>query len=70
MPHTPNYIRMYFRMFNDISTAIEQLESGDPWKARITLIESQRTAEDCYVRALCLRHARLNRKTYSISRRR
>ena len=38
MTARPNYMRMYFRMFNDISTAIEQLESGDPWKARITLI--------------------------------
>ena len=46
-----NYEALYFRLFNRVTDALAQLDSGRPAEARETLIEAQREAEEAYIEA-------------------
>lgn len=45
----PNYKELYFLLFAAAADAVEDLEAGDPEKARQRLIQAQQEAEERYL---------------------
>lgn len=45
----PNYKELYFMLFAAAADAVEDLEAGDPEKARKRLIRAQQEAEERYL---------------------
>ncbi len=47
----PNYKKMYFMLFNQVTDAIAAIESFCPAKARTILMKAQRLTEELYISA-------------------
>ncbi len=47
----PNYEKMYYRLFNAATNAVEALAENNYGKAKEILIEAQRAAEEAYLNA-------------------
>ena len=45
------YKKLYLRLFNRVTDALELLDRGDPLAARSLLIRAQQEAEETYVSA-------------------
>ncbi len=45
----PDYAAMYFRLFNAVTDALEQMDEGDVSAAATTLIRAQQAAEEMYI---------------------
>ena len=45
----PKYEKMYYKLFNAVTTALEQMENGNFADARKVLIKSQQDTEEMYI---------------------
>lgn len=45
----PDFEKLYFKLFAALADAVEDLESGDPARAKDRLIRAQQEAEEEYI---------------------